>query len=89
MTEGRKAMKSKIIMTALIGLFTTWNVSAQTGGWSSKVSPLLHRQIAKQHVAASRAASGEPTETYLGALVKLADGQNGRSQVLVALRRRI
>ncbi len=65
------------IVFALIGLLTTFNVSAQTDSWSSKVSPLLHQQIVEQQVSARRAPSGEPTETYVGALVKLAEGQNG------------
>ena len=67
----------RTFVIALIGLLTTSSVSAQTGGWTSKVSPLLHQQVVEQQVAARRAASGEPTETYVGALVKLAEGQNG------------
>lgn len=67
----------RIFVIALIGLLTTSSVSAQTGGWTSKVSPLLHQQVVEQQVAARRAASGETTETYVGALVKLAEGQNG------------
>lgn len=84
-------MIRKIVLTALIGLLTTWNVSAQTNDWSSKVSPLQHQQIIEQQVAARRAASGEPTETYLGALVKLAKGQNGsvlrREEIIATLSR--
>ena len=67
----------RTFVIALIGLLTTYSVSAQTGGWSSKVSPLLHQQVVEQQVAARRATRGEPTETYVGALVKLAEGQNG------------
>lgn len=67
----------RTFVIALIGLLTTSSVSAQTGGWTSKVSPLLHQQVVEQQVAARRAASGETTETYVGALVKLAEGQNG------------
>lgn len=67
----------RTFVIALIGLLTTSSVSAQTGGWTSKVSPLLHQQVVEQQVAAHRAASGETTETYVGALVKLAEGQNG------------
>ena len=67
----------RTFVIALIGLLTTSSVSAQTGGWTSKVSPLLHQQVVEQQVAARRAASGEPTETYVGALVKLVEGQNG------------
>ena len=71
----------RTFLIALLGLLTTGSVSAQTGGWVSKVSPLLHQQVVEQQVAArrvaTRAESGEPTETYVGALVKLAEGQNG------------
>ena len=67
----------RTFVIALIGLLTTSSVSAQTGGWSSKVSPLLHQQVLEQQVAARRTTRGEPTETYVGALVKLAEGQNG------------
>jgi len=67
----------RTFVIALIGLLTTYSVSAQTGGWSSKVSPLLHQQVLEQQVAARRATRGGPTETYVGALVKLAEGQNG------------
>lgn len=78
-------MRKKLLMLAAIkrsiifGILwiITISVSAQSGGWHKKVSPLLHRQVEEQQVAARRAASGEPTETFVGALVKLAEGQNG------------
>lgn len=70
-------MKRNFIMTALIGFFITCNVSAQTGAWTAKVSPLLHKQVVEQQEAARHAAGREATETYVGALVKLAEGQNG------------
>ena len=71
-------MKKLLTMvTALVGLLTTGSGWAQTGAWSSKVSPLLQQQVVEQQRAARRAASGQPTETYVGALVKLAEGQNG------------
>ena len=67
----------RTFVIALIGLLTTCSVSAQTRSWSSKVSPLLHKQVVEQQVSARRAPSGQPIENYVGALVKLAEGQNG------------
>lgn len=64
----------KFVITALIGFLTTCSVSAQTGGWSSKVSPLLHKQVLEQQVAASRSRSGELTETYEADIVAATAG---------------
>lgn len=41
-------MKKKFFLAALIGFLTTSSVSAQTGAWKSKVSPLLQQQVTEQ-----------------------------------------
>lgn len=63
--------------TGVILCLATTSVSAQTDNWQEKVSPLLRQQVATHRMEAQVATRGEQTETYLGALVKLAEGQNG------------
>ena len=55
----------------------TSSVSAQADKWQEKVSPLLRQQVAKHRMEARAATRGEQPENYLGALVKLAEGQDG------------
>ncbi len=65
----------------------TAQVNGQTanGKWQEKVSTLLRQQRAMAAMAVTRAGGGE---TYLGALVRMAEGQNGsvlRSEQVVLL----
>jgi len=68
-------------MMMLAGLLMMQTATAQvkesvnSGAWQQKVSPLLCMQISQAKMASHR-ASGK--ETYLGALVKVAEGQNGQ-----------
>ncbi len=84
-------MKCKLTLMMLGGLLILQPLTAQVNGqdtkdeWRMKVSPLLMQQTVKAMKNVTRAGS---VETYLGALVRVAEGQNGallRSEKVVLL----
>ena len=72
----RKNLWMRNTILGIMCLLTS-SMSAQADKWQEKVSPLLRQQVAKHRMEARAATRGEQPENYLGALVKLAEGQDG------------
>ena len=72
----RKNLWMRNTILGIMCLLTS-SMSAQADKWQEKVSPLLRQQVAKHRMEARAATRGEQPKNYLGALVKLAEGQDG------------